>query len=97
MEWRARVGKETVLFKTEEKMSRSDAVELLHRLAEKIDGGKVILRQADKNVKLKIPSRVEVEIKAEKEVGRKKTKKKIEIEIEWLVGAAANKGTFTLG
>lgn len=91
------MGKETVLFKMEEKMNRSDAAELLRQIAKKIDGGKVLLQQGSKNVKLKIPGQVELEIKAEKEVGRRKTKKKIEVEIEWLVGADADKGTFSLG
>ncbi len=91
------MGRETVLFKTEEKMSRKNAAELLHQIADKIDNGKVVLQQGNKNVKLKIPGRVELEIKAEKEVGRRKTKKKIEVEIEWLVGPDADKGTFTLG
>ena len=91
------MGRETVLFKTEEKMSRNDAAELLRQIADKIDNGKVVLQQGNKNVKLKIPGRVEVEIKAEKEVGRRKAKKKIEVEIEWLVGSDADKGIFTLG
>ncbi len=85
------MGRETVLFKTEEKMSRKNAAELLHQIADKIDNGKVVLQQGNKNVKLKIPGRVELEIKAEKEVGRRKTKKKIEVEIEWLVGPDADK------
>ncbi len=91
------MGRETVLFKTEEKMGRKEAVELLRRLADKIDSGKVVLQQGNKRVKLKIPARVELEIKAEKDVGKRKTRKKIEVEIEWLVGAATDKETFSLG
>lgn len=91
------MGRETVLFKTEEKMSRSAAADLLRQVADKLDNGKVILKQGEKKVGLKIPGRVEVEIKAEKEVGRKKTKKKLELEIEWLVGGSKDKGTFSLG
>ncbi|MCI5131060.1 MAG: amphi-Trp domain-containing protein [Candidatus Electrothrix sp. EH2] len=92
------MGRETVLFKTEEKMSRKEAAELLRALAEKIENGKVILQQGTEEVKLKIPDRVELEVKAEKEVGRKRSKKKLELEIEWLVGAAASKQqSLTLG
>lgn len=92
------MGRETVLFKTEEKMSRSQVAELLRALAEKIENGKVILQQGAEEVKLKIPERVELEVKAEKEAGRKRTKKKLELEIEWLVGASANKQkSLTLG
>lgn len=92
------MGRETVLFKTEEKMPRGSAAELLRQVADKLDSGKVILQQGQqKKVSLKVPARVEVEIKAEKEVGRRKTKKKLEFEIEWLVGDQKDKGAFTLG
>lgn len=85
------MGRETVLFKTEEKMTRHQAAELLRAVAEKIETGKVILQQGTQEVKIKIPERVELEVKAEKEVGKRRTKKKLELEIEWLVGAAAKK------
>lgn len=85
------MGRETVLFKTEEKMTRKEAAELLRAVAKKIETGKVILQQGTKEVKIKIPERVELEVKAEKEVGKRRTKKKLELEIEWLVGASANK------
>ena len=93
------MGRETVLFKTEEKMSRAAAADLLRRIADRIDSGKVVLQQGKRETRLKIPERVEVEIKAEKEQGRKKTKKKLEIEIEWLVGGKGKKGagSFSLG
>ena len=85
------MGKETVLFKSEEKMSNSEAAALLRSLADKIETGKVVLSQGDKEVRLKVPERVEVEIKAEKEAGKNTTKKKVEVEIEWLVGDSAKK------
>ena len=92
------MGRETVLFRTEEKMSRNEAAELLRAIAEKIENGRVVLQQGTEEVKLKIPDRVELEVKAEKEVGRRRTKKKLELEIEWLVGASANKQkALTLG
>ncbi len=93
------MGKETVLFKTEEKMSRSIAADLLRQIADKLDKGKVKLLQGkDKAVTLKVPEQVEVEIKAEKEVGKRRTKKKLEFEIEWIVGdQKQKKGAFKLG
>lgn len=80
------MGKEIVLFKSEEKMSAGEAAKLLRTLADKLEKGKIILSQGKKEVELKIPERVEVEVKAEKESGKNKTKKKVEVEIEWLVG-----------
>ena len=92
------MGRETVLLKTEEKMSRNEVAELLRVLAGRIEKGRVVLQQGGKTVKLKIPDRVELEVKAEKEVGKRKSKKKLELEIEWLVGASANKQkSLTLG
>ena len=82
------MGKEQVLFKSEEKMSAREAAELLRIIADKIDKGKMVLAQGGKETILKVPSRVEVEIKAEKETGRRKTTKKLEIEIEWRVGGS---------
>lgn len=86
------MGKETVLFKSEEKMSNSEAADLLRTLADKVEKGKLILSQGKNETVLKIPTRVEVEVKAEKEVGRKKTTKKVEVEIEWRVGGKQKSG-----
>lgn len=70
------MGKETVLFKLEEKMSRSSAATLLRQIADKIDAGKVKLFKGEqKGVTLKIPEKVELEIKAEKEAGKKNVKR----------------------
>ncbi|MCP3892048.1 MAG: amphi-Trp domain-containing protein [Desulfobulbaceae bacterium] len=92
------MGTETILFKTEEKMSRRMAANLLRQVADKLDNGKVKLQQGEqKAVILKIPDQVEVEIKAEKEVGKRKTKKKLDLEIEWHVGEQKEKGAFSLG
>ena len=83
------MGKETVLFKNEEKVSNREAADLLRKLADKIEKGKVILSLGGKETVLKIPERVEVEVKAEREEGKKKTTKKLEVEIEWRVGDKA--------
>jgi amphi-Trp domain-containing protein len=82
------MGKETVLFRYEEKMSSAEAAKLVRTVADKIESGEIVLEQGKKKVNLSIPSRVEVEVKAEKEVGRKKTNMKLELEIEWPLGGA---------
>ena len=91
------MGKETILFKSEEKMSRSSLADLLRQFAKKIDEGKVVLQQGKKEVTLKIPAKVELEVKAEKEVGRRKSKKKLELEIEWVLGGEKEERPFSLG
>ena len=80
------MGKEKVLLKSEEKMSKLEAAKLMRDIAEKIEKGKVTLRKGKDETILDIPERVEVEIKAEEEVGKKKIERKLEIEIEWKVG-----------
>lgn len=83
------MGRETILFKNEEKMTRAEAATLLRNIADRLDKGKVTLSKGKENLQLKIPRQVEIELKAEKEEGKKRRKKKLEIEIEWLVGGKA--------
>jgi len=86
------MGREQILFKSEEKMNSADAAQMLRTIADKVERGKVVLTQGAKKTTLKIPEQVEVELKAEKETGRRKTTKKLEIEIEWVLGDAGPKG-----
>ena len=86
------MGKKTVLFKSEEKMSKGEAAQLLRVFADKLDKGRVVLSQEGKEAVLKTPGRGEVEIKAEKEVGKNRTTKKLEVEIEWRVGGKQQSG-----
>jgi amphi-Trp domain-containing protein len=79
------MGRETILFKSEEKKDLQGACAFLRELTDRIEQGKVILRQGGNEVVLEIPATVELEVKAEKEEGRGRTKKKLEIEIEWVV------------
>jgi amphi-Trp domain-containing protein len=82
------VGKEVVLFKNEEKMSSGEAASLLRRIAEKIETGEIVLERGKKSVNLSIPGQLEVEVKAEKETGKKKTTMKLEVELEWPLGGS---------
>jgi amphi-Trp domain-containing protein len=81
------MGRETILFKSEEKRDIRSVAAFLRELADKVEQQRVVLKQEKKTVKLKLPAVVELEIKAEREDGRRKSKKKLEIEIEWVVGA----------
>ncbi len=90
------MGRETLLFKNVEKTDLNSVAQLLRELADKVESGKVVLKQGQKTLKLKIPQRVELQVKAEKEVGKRRTKKKLEVEIEWVVGEQGG-GSFSLG
>lgn len=65
-------------------MSSTEAGSLLRQIAKKSENGEIALEQGKKKVNLSIPPRVEVEVKAQKETGKKKTTMKLEVEIEWL-------------
>jgi amphi-Trp domain-containing protein len=90
------MGRETILFKSVEKKDIHSVAALLRELADKIESQQVILKQGNQEVKLKIPSTVELQIKAEREDGKNKSKKKLEVEIEWVLGQK-DSGSFSLG
>ena len=71
------MGKETRLFKSEERQNRADAAAFLHQLADKIDAGQVVLRQGQDELVLQIPNNVILEVQVEDE--DKKKKDQIEI------------------
>ena len=77
------MGRETVLFKSEEKKDLSEVTAFLRTLADKLDQGEVVLRQGEQSVTIEVPARVELEIKVEEEEGRNTTTRKLELEIEW--------------
>ena len=55
------MGKETVLFKSEEKMDVGQAADVLRKIADKLEKGVLVLSRGKEEVKLKVPGRVEVE------------------------------------
>lgn len=90
------MGKETVLFKSEEKLDVSAAAQVLRQLADKIEAGEVTLSRGRKKSVLQIPGRVELEIKAEREQGKRTTEEKLEVELEWVVGDSKDSGSLKI-
>ena len=80
------MGKETVLFSSEEKRDRNSVADFLHQLADKVASGEVILRQGGEELALALPQNLVLEIKAEEETKKSKIKNSLEVEIEWTVG-----------
>lgn len=68
------------LLKTTKKMSREDAAEKLHNLADKIGRGQVELRAGNDSVNLQPGEQLEFELDVEKEEDGDIS---IEIELEW--------------
>jgi amphi-Trp domain-containing protein len=90
------MGKEVVLFKSEERKSRSDLSEFLHQLADKISRDEVILRQGNQEIALQIPQNLVLEIKVEDEnKGAKGIQHSLEVEIKWFNGEQG--GSLELG
>jgi amphi-Trp domain-containing protein len=78
------MGKETRLFKSEERKSRAEVSNFLTQLAGKISEGNVVLRQGQEEISLSLPYNLILEIQVEDE--DKKTKgiqHSLELEIKW--------------
>jgi len=79
------MGRETILFKSEEKKTSGDIANTLRQIADKIDDGSMILKQGSEEITLEFPNNMVLELKIEEEQG-KRLKKSFEIEMEWIIG-----------
>lgn len=86
------MGREVILFESEEPKEIQSVADFLRQLADKLDEQKVVLRDGQNEVSLEIPSSVVLEIKAEEEEKKQKTQRSLEIEIEWIVGQEGTGG-----
>ncbi len=80
------MGRETVLFKSEEKKASSDIANTLRQIADKIDDITMILKQGSEEITLEFPKNMVLELKIEEEQGKKRLKRSFEIELEWIMG-----------
>ena len=78
------MGRETRLFKSEERKNRADVSNFLHQLADKISKGKVILSQGNDELLLQLPQNLILEVQVEdEEKGAKGIQHSLEVEIKW--------------
>ena len=92
------MGKEVILFKSEEKRSTADVAAFLRQLADKVEGGQVILRQGEDDLTLTLPPIVTLEVKAEEETTKSGPKHSLEVELEWRPGGGkGSAGPLELG
>jgi amphi-Trp domain-containing protein len=78
------MGKETRLFKSEERRNRSDVSAFLHQLADKVSEGQVVLRQGQEEITLQLSHSLILEVQVEDEdKGTKGTQHSLEVEIKW--------------
>ncbi len=84
------MGKETRLFKSQERLSRDEVSAFLHQLADKIGQGQVILRRGKDEISLALPSSLVLEIQVEDEDKKRKgIQHSLEVEIKWFDGDEA--------
>ena len=79
------MGREIVLFKSEEKKTAGEIADTLRLIADKINSGTMTLKQDNNETVLDLPGTMKFELKVEEEHGRK-LKKSFEIELEWTPG-----------
>jgi len=78
------MGKETRLFKSEERKNRADVSAFLHQLADKVAEGRVVLRQGQEEITLNIPHKLILEIQVEDEDKKSRgIQHSLEVEIKW--------------
>ena len=78
---------ENIIMKSEEKLPRSEIVNFLTDIAQKIDSGVVKLIKGEESVELSIPEHLTLEIKVEERIKPNKPRKmQLEIELEWSEG-----------
>ncbi|MDG5765855.1 amphi-Trp domain-containing protein [Balneolales bacterium ANBcel1] len=88
---------EDLRFKSKERKSREEAAVFLRQLADKIEAGKLTLKQGSEEVLLELPGDVTVEIEVEDKKKQKKgIQHKLEVEIKWYEGDDAS-GPVELG
>ena len=81
------MGKEVVLFKSEEKRDTQEIAKFLHELADRVAMREVILRKGEEELALALPSVMVLEVKAEEETSKAgKVHYSLEVELEWKPG-----------
>jgi amphi-Trp domain-containing protein len=80
------MGREIVLFKSEEKKSINEIASILRTVADKVEQGTITLGQNENRITLEFPKSLVLEIKVEEEE-KANIKRSLEIELEWIVGA----------
>jgi len=90
------MGKEIVLFESEERKDLAGVVAFLHQLADKLAENQIILRQGSEEIVIDVPDNVVLELKVEEEDKKGKIKRTLEVEIEWIEGDESG-GVVTFG
>jgi amphi-Trp domain-containing protein len=78
------MGKETRLFKSQERKSRQEVADFFHQIADKVAGGEVVIRRGQEELMLDIPKNLVLEVQVEDEDKKSKgVQHSLEIELKW--------------
>lgn len=81
------MGRETRLFKSQERKTKAETARFLRLLADKMEKDEVVLRQGGEEIALRLPGSLILEIQVEDEdKGAKGVQHSLEIEIKWFDG-----------
>jgi len=87
------MGREVILFSSKEPKARNEVSAFLHDLANRLDEGRVTLRQGDNEIVLDLPDQMVMELKVEDEEKRRKgTQHSLEVELKWYDGQSSPDG-----
>lgn len=91
------MGKETRLFKSQDRKSREEVSAFLTQLASKIAAGQIVLKQGKEEISLNLPYTLVLEIQVEDEDKKQKgVQHSLELEIKWFDDDSAS-GPLELG
>jgi amphi-Trp domain-containing protein len=85
------MGREKVLFSSEERSTAQHVASFLRQLADKVEQNEIILRQGSEEVRLTIPNNLVLELKAEEEAKGERIQRSLEVELEWYEGEDADR------
>ena len=89
------MGRETILFKSEERKTSGEVAAVLREIADKLEQRQMTLKQDANEITLDFPENLVLELKVEEEEGRK-VKRSLEIELEWVPGEESSGRTSIL-
>ena len=80
------MANEKILLKSEDLKSLEEIADFLRQLADKVQTGRLTLKQAGEEVNLSLPGKCVLEVKVDEEVKGKTKKYELDVEIEWKEG-----------
>ncbi|MGC9397892.1 MAG: amphi-Trp domain-containing protein [Anaerolineae bacterium] len=77
------MARKNVRFKSKEVRPTGEVAEFLHRLADKLEEGEVVLRRGDEVVKVTAPARLGFKLKVKEREKKRKTRHTFTLKLRW--------------